>query len=270
MRCFIGFFGLTRSLPHTAGAIRSGFYEPLRDDGIVTLRAGHFNLPQTIDNPRSGEFDILPDRAESALLELDLCWVEPQVHAAIAAEFALARGFVDAFGDQYRSLANLCHQLRSLERLWSLLELLGAGEEDLVLLLRPDLLYLDMFDPVLHLAPLLDGRADLIVPGWQSWGGYNDRFAFCTGRTAKLYATRIRLFSEACLAMRGMHAESFLRFAIQRYGLRVVATDLRAVRVRANGLIAENDIPMINMAVSPQAAVAAGDEAIAGCLEIPK
>ena len=160
------------------------------------------------------------------------------------------RGFADTFGDQYRSLGNLCHQLRSLERVWSLLELLGAKEDDLVLLLRPDLLYLDMLDPVRHLAPLLDRSADLIVPGWQSWGGLNDRFAFCNGHTAKLYATRIRLFSDACLAMRGMHAESFLRFVAQRYRLRVASTDLRAVRVRANGRIAENDIPMINTAVS--------------------
>ncbi len=246
MRCFIGFFGLTRSLPHTAGAIHTGFYEPLRQAGVTMLRGGHFNLPEMITNPRSGEFGVLPNRAESALLELDLCWVEPQADAAIAAEFEIARGFPDAFGDQYRSLANLCHQLRSLARLWSVLELLGAGDDDLVLLLRPDLLYLDVLDPVRHLAPLLDGRADLIVPGWQNWGGLNDRFAFCNGRAAKLYATRMRLFGEACLAMRGMHAESFLRFLVQRCGLRVALTDLRAVRVRANGQIAGNDMSMIN------------------------
>ena len=159
-------------------------------------------------------------------------------------------GFPDTFGDQYRSLANLCHQLRSLERVWSLLELLGAKEDDLVLLLRPDLLYLDMLEPVRHLAPILDKSADLVVPGWQSWGGLNDRFAFCSGRAAKLYATRIRLFSEACLAMRGMHAESFLRYEAQRYRLRVATTDLRAVRVRANGRIAGNDLSMIQPSVA--------------------
>ena len=182
MRCFIGFFGLTRSLPHTAGAIRTGFYEPLQQAGLTTLRAGHFNLPPTITNPRSGEFGVLPDRADSALLELDLCWIEPQVQTTITAEFELARSFPDTFGDQYRSLANLCHQLRSLECVWSLLELLGAKEDDLVLLLRPDLLYLDMLEPLRHLAPLLDKSADLVVPSWQSWGGLNDRFAFCSGR----------------------------------------------------------------------------------------
>ncbi len=257
MRCFIGFFGLTRCLPHTVGAIRAGFYEPLRRAGFSTPRAGHFNLPASITNPRSGEFGIMPEAAESTLLNLDIRWVEPQHHAAIAAQFDTARALPDAFGDNYRSLANLCHQLHSLNRLWSLLESLGAAESDLVLLLRPDLLYLDVLEPVGHLGPLLDGSADLIVPAWQNWGGLNDRFAFCTGRAAKIYATRIRLFIDACAAMRGMHAEGFLRFVARREGLRVESTGLRAVRVRANGRIAENDVSMINNAAPPRVATRA-------------
>jgi predicted O-methyltransferase YrrM len=250
MRCFVGFFGLARSLHHTSGAIRTGFYEPLDRAGIATLRAGHFNLPKTITNPRSGEFAIVPDRAESASLELDLCWIEPQDDAAIAAELAMARAFPDAFGDNYRSLANLCHQLHSLDRLWSLLELLGVADSDLVVLLRPDLLYLDSLDPAQHFAPLLDGRVDLIVPGWQGWGGLNDRFAFCTGRAARAYATRIHAFRDACVTLGTMHAESFLRLVAQTHGLRVALTDMRAVRLRANERIAANDAPMIHLPTS--------------------
>jgi hypothetical protein len=245
MRCLIGFFGITRSLRHTAGAIRSNVYEPLRQAGIESLRAGHFNLPESITNPRSGEFDIVPNRSESALLELDLCWIEPQDRSAIAAEFEAVRRLPDAFGDQYGSLANMCHQLRSLEQLWLLLKLLGLADDDLVLLLRPDLLYVDRLDPALHLAPLIEGRADLIVPGWQSWGGLNDRFAFCTARSARIYATRIRLFVEACSEMGGMHPETFLGFVAACHQLRVGLTDLRAVRIRADGRVAANDAPML-------------------------
>jgi hypothetical protein len=251
MRCYIGFFGLTRSLRYTADSIRIGFFEPLQESGFTILRAGHFNLPETITNPRSGEFAVAPDRSESALLGLDLCWVEPQQHSAIAGEFATARALPDAFGDRYRSLANLCHQLHSLRRLWSLLELLGVQEDDVVLLLRPDLLYLDMLEPASHLAPLLDGRADMIVPGWQSWGGLNDRFAFCNGRAARVYANRISLFTEACSLMGGMHAESFLRSVVEGQGLRVALTDLRAVRLRANGKVAANDAAMIRLPPVP-------------------
>jgi hypothetical protein len=268
MRCFIGFFGLSRFLRHTACAVHTGIYDPLRTAGIETVRVGHFNLPQVITNPRSGELGIVPDRDESALLELDLCWAEPQDRAAIAAEFAVGRAFPDALGDQYKSLANLCYQLHSLKRLWSLMQLLGIKESDFVLLLRPDLLYLDRLDPALHLAPLLEGRADLIVPGWQAWGGLNDRFAFCTGRAAEIYATRMRLFGEACSRMHGIHPEGFLRFVAESHGLRVALTDLRAARVRANGKIAANDIGMIHRPASsavetPTAAADSGGRAAA-------
>jgi len=245
MHCFIGFFGLTRSLRHTAAAVETGFYQPLRNSGIATVRAGHFNLPKAITNPRSGEFAIVPDRNDSALLGLDLCWIEPQNMAAVAHEYEIARAFPDSFGDHYRSLGNLCLQLHSLRRLWSLLELLGVQETDIVLLLRPDLLYLDSLNPTLHLAPLLEGRADLIVPGWQNWGGLNDRLAFCSGRAARIYANRIKLFQEGCLRLGSMHAERFLKYVIDYHGLRVACTDLRAVRVRGNGRIAANDAGMV-------------------------
>jgi hypothetical protein len=135
-----------------------------------------------------------------------------------------------------------------------LLQVLGVEESDVVLLLRPDLLYLDVLDPTFDLAPLLNGSADVIVPSWQSWGGLNDRFAFCSGRAARAYATRIDLFSEACISLGCMHAERFLSFVVRRHDLRVGLTSLRAVRLRANGRIAANDAGMIHFASQVRAA----------------
>ncbi|MBV8456756.1 MAG: hypothetical protein JO122_09110 [Acetobacteraceae bacterium] len=241
MRCFVGFYGLTRSLRYTAPSIHCCIYEPLRQAGIETIRAGHFNLPAAITNPRSGEFNLKPNRAEVALLDLDLCWIEPQDDAVIQVELEVAEAFGDAIGDGGRSLANLCHQLRSLQRLWSLLHLQGVVEDDLVLLLRPDLLYLDPLEPAEHLTPLREGATDLIVPSWQDWGGLNDRLAFCTRRAAEALASRMAWFIDACADLGGMHAECFLKYVVRRTGLRVQQTALRAVRVRANGSIAGND-----------------------------
>jgi hypothetical protein len=245
MRCLIGFFGLTRSLRHTAASIEAGFYAPLRRAGIPVLSAGHFNFPAQITNARSGEAGVVPDRAEAALLPLDLCWIEPQDDTAIAEEMAIGGAFPDRFGDNYVSLANLCHQLRSLEQLWRLLALFAPAADDLVLLLRPDLFYLDPLKPGRDLDPLLSGEADLIVPGWQSWGGLNDRFAFATVAAAQTYATRRGRFIAACLAMEGMHSESFLQAVAAEDGLRVAQTDLRAVRVRATGAVPGNDLGML-------------------------
>ena len=247
MRCIFGYFGITRSLRYTIQSIQAGFYEPLDRAGIPRVSAGHFNLPATINNPRSGELDIPADRCESDGLGLDLRWIEPQAERNIHACFTIASLFPDHFGDEYRSLANLCQQLYSLDRLWSLLSLFEPAADDYFLLLRPDLLYLDKFDPLADLAPLIEGRADLIVPAWQGWGGLNDRFAFCTRRGAELYATRIRSMIDVCTTMGGVHSERMLAMVAHQAGLRVAHTPIRAARVRANGLIAGNDREMMPM-----------------------
>ncbi|HET9019990.1 MAG TPA: hypothetical protein VFN46_10400 [Acetobacteraceae bacterium] len=217
----------------------------MRQAGFDIRRAGHFNLPGQITNPRSGEHGIIPDRHEAALLDLDLSWIERQDEAAIASQFHLATAFPDAFGDGYNSLRNLCHQLRSLDRLWSLIELMDAAPDTVVAFLRPDLLYLDRLEVAETLAPLIEGRCDLVVPIWQGWGGINDRFAFANAGAARIYATRWRLFADACLTMGTMHSERFLDFVVRSQGLRTRGTHLRAVRMRADGRIAGNDAAMI-------------------------
>jgi hypothetical protein len=251
MRCIVGFFGMTRSLRHTARSIEESYLVPLRRAGFPLRRAGHFNLPDMIDNPRSGERGIPPDRHESALLDLELCWIEPQLAENIAEHLAIAQAFPDPFGDEYRSIANLCQQLRSLRRLWSMLMLLPLEADDLILLLRPDLFYLDALSPLEDLHPLIAGRVDLIVPRWQHWGGLNDRFAFCNRRGAEVYARRLDDLIDACLAMGGMHSELFLQLVARHHGLRVGFTDLRAVRVRANGQIAGNDSAVLASPAPP-------------------
>ena len=198
MRCFIGFFGLTRSMHYTAEAIRTGFYEPLEAAGIDTLRAGHFNLPSVIDNPRSGEFVVVPDRAESL--------ARPRPMLDRAAEEHHNRHRVQRSGpSQTCSAISIvvsptcvisCTVLNACGPCWTYSEWLRPTS---YLLLRPDLLYLDMFNPVTHLARLIDGDADLIVPGWQSWGGLQPIHSrFVPDGVPGAECTRMRMFIDAC------------------------------------------------------------------------
>ncbi|HVY13962.1 MAG TPA: hypothetical protein VHB27_01950 [Rhodopila sp.] len=247
MRSLIGYFGLARLAGATAPVIETAIVAPLREAGFEILRAGHFNCPAALDNPRSGERGAIPDADPARLLSLDACEQEVQTDDAIAEAFATARAYPDAFGDGYRSLRNLCHQLRSLDRLWRLLAAFRPGPEDVVLLLRPDLLYLDPLVIGRDLGELLAGGIDLVVPAWQSWGGLNDRFAFATPHAARVYATRYRLIADGCTAMGGLHAERFLAFSAGLHGLRVARTPLRAARLRVNGDIAGNDLRMLDV-----------------------
>jgi hypothetical protein len=158
-RCLIGYFGLARLIAATAPAIETNFIAPLREAGFEILRAGHFNCPPVLDNPRSGEHGPAPESDPARALVLDAWEQEPQTDAAISGALAIAQRYPDAFGDEHRSLRNLCHQLRSLDRLWLLLAAFRPAPDDVVLLLRPDLLYLDRLDVSRDLGVLRGGHA---------------------------------------------------------------------------------------------------------------
>jgi hypothetical protein len=241
MRIFLGFFGITRSLNHTIGSIRAHIFAPLEQAGVQSPRYGHFHLPERIINRRSGEFGLPTDPAESSLLALQDCALEPQDRDLIRTELAIARRFPDLYGDDYASAQNLCFQLRSLGRLWTMLEP-DLTDQDWVAFLRPDLLYLDRLDLPKIAADLARNGADLAVPGWQAWGGLNDRFALANARAARAYATRMARMEAAATARGGLHAETLLGFVAVEERLRVGRLRERAVRIRANGQPAHNDL----------------------------
>lgn len=241
MRIFLGFFGLTRSLRHTIGSIRTHVFDPLQQAGITAPRFGHFHLPPQISNARSGEYGLPTDASEADLLDLQTRCIENQTADLIVDMLAIARRYPDNYGDQYASVSNLCFQLRSLNRLWDMLEP-ALHAQDWVVFLRPDLLYLDRLDLPNIVAAMLRDGADLALPGWQSWGGLNDRFAVANMRGARTYATRMRQIAAATEASGTLHAERLLSYTASTNELRVLRLKERALRIRANGQAANNDL----------------------------
>lgn len=247
MRLHLGFFGITRSLRFTVGSIRDRVVEPARQAGLRPLLSGHFHLPDAISNARTGEAGILPDPEEAALLGLDRCQVEPQRPNLVADRLSACRDYPDHFGDGYASVRNLCFQLRSLERLWTLMTP-QVGDADWILFLRPDLLYLDPL-PLAGLIAAMDaGAYEMAVPRWHCWGGLNDRFALCNAYAAEAYATRGRHVAASAAETGGLHPESLLAYAARQAGLRVAPLDVRAVRIRADGSAAARDMAEFGLA----------------------
>lgn len=241
MRIFVAFFGITRSLRYTAGSVQANLIAPIEAAGHSPCLYGHFHVPETITNARSREFGEAVDPDEHSLLPFSTCLTEPQDPCVVAASFAAARAYPDRFGDNYASARNLCFQLRSLDRLWMLIEP-ELAEQDWVLFARPDLLYLDRIDTLGLIETLTRTGSELAVPGWHAWGGLNDRFALANARAAKAYATRLRWLEAGIEASDGLHGESLLGFVTLVEGLRVAALPARAVRIRANGQPALQDL----------------------------
>lgn len=241
MRVALVYFGLTRSLRHTAASIACQIEAPLAEAGWEVRRVGHFHRPEVIDNPRSGERGIVQGPADTGLLGLDALTVEPQDPALIAADRATCRSGADAFGDDYRTLGNLCFQLRSLRLAWTLAAP-WVGADDLVLFLRPDLHYLDRVETPALADAMRRGAADLLVPDWQHWGGLNDRFALCRATAAPAYADRADRLAEFVARNGAAHPERLLAHAVQAAGLRAGPMAARAIRIRADGRAAAQDL----------------------------
>jgi hypothetical protein len=246
-RIFLGFFGITRSLRHTIGSIRDNIYAPLARSGMGASRYGHFHLPEMIDNRRSGEAALPVDPLEYQLLELDHHQQDPQEPSLIAAPLAIARQYPDPYQDNYVSMRNLCFQLRSLHRLWDAIAP-ALTDSDWVVFLRPDLFYLHQLDVAALIDRMAGDGADLAVPAWQSWGGLNDRFAIANARGARFYATRLHLLRDALEAIPSFRAERLLAYAAARESLVVGQLSARALRIRANGHAAGNDLIDFGMA----------------------
>lgn len=235
-QCFIGFYGLNRSLRWTAPSIRKNILEPLRREGFDCFLAGHFNQPRVIHHPGSRERNVKVRYKPGKHLNLDLSWVEPQSDAVMAdlIEVALSVPFPSLDDPTGGTRRNIAYQLHSLRRLGQLLELVDPERFDVFLLLRPDIEYIDMIDmdAVLEIA---SGGIDIVTPSWQLWDGMNDRFCFASRSGALSYLNRWRHLRQFCTDRGFIHPESFLKHVVDQDNLRIRLTEQRALRVRATG-----------------------------------
>jgi SAM-dependent methyltransferase len=242
-RCFVGFFGINRSLRWTFDSIRQSIFEPLDAFGCETVRAAHFNCPDVVHSPRSGEFNIPLDMSGIEQLGLQTCWPEPQLAENISRYLPIVLDTSlggDPDGDG-AARKNVLHQLHSLRRLAQLIALAGESDYDVYCLLRADLMYVDPM-PVAEIFDLIAVQGvDVVTASWHRWGGANDRFAFCSRRGAAVYLNRIDWLRHYCLSTSGFQSESLLRYAFDQSGLRSGFTGMRAKRVRATGAIRDED-----------------------------
>ena len=243
-RIAIGFFGVTRSLKRTLPSIQENIIQPARQLGEVRLFA-HLYQQTHISNPRSGENDPL-DPEEYRLLECDEVRLEQPGHCLEQARYEWILSHGDAFHDEGKSLANLIHQLHSLQVLGQMID---AWQPDVVVLARPDLMYHDSLSKVI--SDQLN-RADkfISVPNWQWFGGVNDRLAIGSRRSCRAFANRIDLIPNYLSKYnhkRPLPAERFLRFALNEQGIIPVAINVHASRVRANGMVVEENFFPISL-----------------------
>ena len=222
MKSLVIFYGLPRSIKYTYENIFEKF------DINDAERIGVFIDKKNYSNIRSGEkneeinFKIVEEK-----LQLNKIILIDENSEELKNYQNIFEKFINRFDDSGGSRRNLVEQLYTL---------LIASESitdkyEKIYFIRPDLLYLD-FETQLN-----KKISDILIPDWQAFGGYNDRFSICYNmNVAMTYAKRIENAEEYCLEFNtGIHSEELLYFSIAKMKHRVIFTNMRAVRVRNNG-----------------------------------
>lgn len=243
MKVAVAYFGIPRNSSVCFPTIQENVYRQLAK-GAQVASFYHLYEPQLVENPRSGESAFLDHKNYVVFSGMDGRF-EAAGPCLERWGFDRIKQFGDVWGDDFKSLSNLIHQLNSLHAVTGLVQ---EYDPDVVLFLRPDLLYHDRL-PQFVVSAVAAQPLAVYIPEWQWWNGLNDRFAICGRSVYAAYGRRIeRAFSFCEQQSRGLHAERFLRFAMTEAGAKLRALEMRASRVRIGGeVVAESFSPKRSM-----------------------
>lgn len=234
LRISVVFFGVPRCSAVTVPSIETRILAPLRRCGAVRVTY-HLFRQGRIDNPRSGEAgDLNPSNYDFLATYAGALETPPDLRDTDDYRSLSQRG--DRWGNDAATLHNSLRQLHALASSWGAVR---QDDPDVVVFLRPDLLYHDPIVP--DVIRVVAGQpSTAVVPGWQWHHGCNDRFAICGRLAAEAYATRGRLIGDWLRSCREpFESEALLAFAFRQAGIEVAAMPLRASRVRLGGRVVD-------------------------------
>lgn len=235
-RVTVVLFGSIRSIRWTRDSIQRNVLGWNASRGVAVTSFASINLFETIDNPRSGESGLQLDRGDLILLPADQRVVIEQSDDDIRDELEVARRAGDFYDNGFRSVRNLLHQLNSLRAAWAAISRDDhLSTADYFLFARPDLRY-NRPVQLSRGARRLETDNSVLVPEWQSFGGFNDRIALADRRGAYVYANRLDHVSAYC-ATGPLQAERFLGFCLEEGAVRVGRLQVSASRVRGDGSV---------------------------------
>lgn len=235
----VAFFGINRSLQHTADSIRRHLLNPLILYGYqVDLYYHTYNLT-SLQNARSNEIGVQIDpngfRQLGEFTAFEISCQERFLQAFDLQSWIVNN--IDPWNDGFSSLKNLACQLNSIERCCNMIEESWEAYE-FVIFARPDMVYFNSLD-IKRVHELIEEQNIWILPSFENFPGrWNDRFIIARPASVGSWCHRVRfghLFASAL--KKSVHAESLVKFVADLFGVKMRSVDLRMARVRATGRI---------------------------------
>lgn len=232
MKIAIAFYGIPRSTIKSYPSIEEKIINTL-PDGAETKIFYHLYDQAAISNKRSGENSPIEKSAYSPFLTHN-GFLEVPGECLEKWPLEQIKEYGDTWNDNFQSLSNLMHQLNSLFEVTKLVE---DFDPDIVIFLRPDLIYHDTPPHDAYSFILKAGRA-IFIPDWQWWGGYNDRFSICNKESYKTYGKRITQALQFCETQKkSLNSEELVKFVIDKANISVYPLSIKASRARVDGTV---------------------------------
>lgn len=248
------FYGLPRGLSHTHRSINENVLNVLRARCVPFEIFFHrVVFLEPFSNPRNNEINVVLNNSEWRLLNPD---VELSTeHGEFLSSHEHFINSVLAYGDPHHneglSTRNELEALHSLKQAVRAAMSEGKHRFNGLIILRPDLIYHDEFDVDLLLHAVSNRL--VVIPAWQSWSGANDRFSFgAWGPTVELGMRFDKILQYCQSTNSSWHAETYVDWLLNDMLIRTGGarekgnevfchTAIRASRVRANGVIKDED-----------------------------
>ena len=238
MKVALAFWGITRSLKYTIESIKTMILDSLKEANIDYDIYMHTYSMSSYKNIRTREIANAIDNDEYKLLNPTHIVIEDQDAVKARLNLLQYRTHRDPWNSQYNSVDNFLLAMYSKSELTKMIK----TEYDYIIFLRPDVRYIDKFDP--NWCTLATDNS-IVIPNFHTNHTplikINDRFAITTMKTYKMYGD---IFDQLLpiSRVRTLHSEEIIGKNLYDNKCKTIVAPFRFQRVRVDGSTERRDI----------------------------
>ena len=227
-------YGIGRGVETSSATINKNIIKPLSDLDIKVETIYVLNELDFIENKRSGDYGAIKSVPKNIFIneERILCTKEQLLDQKV---FKYVKNVKDVHNDNYKSYENLLCQLGMLKEACKRKDFFSF---DRILMVRDDLI---ISTSNLDFLCLLNVSSHgPITSMWHWHGGIGERFILCMPELAVKLACKINEVKNFVSDNGYLNGEHLQRYVLEKEKEKIMAINLKLVRVRLNFLVKEN------------------------------
>jgi hypothetical protein len=240
--CFFGV--IARSIEHTIDSIQKNIFNVLTESNIDFDIFVHNMYVNNITANRSDEINLPINNDLCKLLTVNANTFKETKQSKFDKQFNWKLCRNSTKSTEYNTFQNAIREIYSVKMVTSLWNKIGNNTKkyDLILYIRPDLLYVNKLDIDILLKNIHNDNV-IFSPSWHKHKGLNDRIYMGSEKVMNIIGNRIDDIEEIIKDNHDKyHAEICMKYIVDKHKFQVVEINLKGKRVRANGQICPLDL----------------------------